>query len=71
LPFLMGFLCSLSVAEDSYRFERMYPILQQPWYFAFPSSITLSEDEFIFVSDLVNRRLIKMTKGKNELISKL
>jgi len=47
-------------AEESYRFERMWPTLQQPWYFGFVLNISISKSGNVFVADKWNNQIIKM-----------
>ena len=44
-----------------YRFERLWPTLQQPWYFASPFDAAVDLDGFVFVLDHLNHRVIKYT----------
>ena len=45
-----------------FRFERLWPALQQPWYFNAPRGI--AEDEFgnVFVADDLNHKVRKFTR---------
>ena len=47
-------LCQVAVAAESYRFERMFPTLQQPWYFGFGFQSTVDERGSVFVLDSSN-----------------
>jgi len=35
--------------ETTYRFERMWPMLQQPWYFNMPTDIERSPNGVLFI----------------------
>jgi sugar lactone lactonase YvrE len=48
-------------ASQSYRFERMWPTLQQPWYFVGPTYIALDKHGYVFVSDTWNHRIQKFS----------
>jgi streptogramin lyase len=45
-----------------YMFERMWPTLQQPWYFAGPGDIALDNDGFAYVVDRQNNRIQKFNR---------
>ena len=53
-------LCQVAVAAESYRFERMFPTLQQPWYFGFGFQSTVDERGSVFVLDSSNSRIVKL-----------
>jgi len=58
------FLCLLPTAvlsAGNYVFERMWPALQQPWYFSATESIAVDGKGNIFVADLGNHRIQKFT----------
>ena len=38
-----------AMAGEEYRFERMWPTLQQPWYFYSPFDIALDADMSLFI----------------------
>lgn len=44
-----------------YRFERMLPTLQQPWYFMLPTDVIIDSRESVYVCDPINRALHKFT----------
>ena len=48
-------------AEEEYQFERMWPTLQQPWYFNRPFGIAVDKDGYIYVADTYNHRIQKFT----------
>lgn len=50
-----------ATAEEQYRFERIWPTLQQPWYFVVPSSIAVDLNGFVYVADTLNNRIQKFT----------
>jgi len=51
------------LAQEEYRFERMWPTLQQPWYFYYPFDIALDADGNIYVADTDNHRIQKFTSN--------
>ncbi len=61
--FLAIFSISFGVAlsEEIYRFERMWPALQQPWYFKQPTDVDIDNKGFIYIADTENRRIQKFT----------
>jgi len=61
----MGLSLVLGIAdpaspEESYELERMWPTLEQPWYFCEPEAIAVSKDGYIFISDTLQHRIVKL-----------
>ena len=52
---------SVAQEEVTYRFERMWPTLQQPWYFALPVGVAVDRSGSVFVADTGNARIQKFT----------
>jgi len=50
-------------SEETYIFDRMWPTLQQPWYFNARSGIAVDTDGYIYVGDYDNHRIQKFTSG--------
>ena len=55
-------LPTLASSEEFYKFERIWPTLQQPWYFNQPGGVTTDRDGFVYVADTYNHRIQKFTK---------
>ncbi|HEW97809.1 MAG TPA: hypothetical protein ENF37_04075 [Beggiatoa sp.] len=51
----------LAEPEEVYRFERMWPVLQQPWYFDEIWDIAISRQEHVYVVDRRNNLVQKLT----------
>jgi sugar lactone lactonase YvrE len=73
LVFLIGLAClnSLPVSaetEEVYRFERLWPVLQQPWYFDGIWDIAVSQQRHVYLVDYGHSRVSKLTLG-GQLIS--
>lgn len=51
----------VGVTAPSYRFERMWPSLQQPWYFAFVRRLARDRDGNIYLVNAGRNRVVKMT----------
>jgi DNA-binding beta-propeller fold protein YncE len=49
-------------SEEAYVFERMWPTLQQPWYFGNPVGIAIDDSGLVYVADNYNHRIQKFTK---------
>ncbi len=41
-----------TAADIGYRFERLWPQLQQPWYFNAPIAIAIAPDGSVYLTDL-------------------
>jgi uncharacterized protein YjiK len=48
-------------SEEAYVFERMWPTLQQPWYFNSPWGMASDNSGFVYVADAGNNRIQKFT----------
>ena len=57
---LFAFLSSYGFADEEYVFERMWPILQQPWYFV-PKDIAIDPAGNVYVADRQNHRIQKFS----------
>ena len=70
IRYLILFLCSLiclnslpvfADTEEVYRFERMWPVLQQPWYFDGLWDIEVSSQGYVYVVNREHNRIDKLT----------
>ncbi len=64
---LLLVVCAIALLPPSagaqsleYRFERLWPGLQQPWYFTEPGRLAVGEDGFIYVLDYRRREVFKL-----------
>lgn len=48
------FLSTSASSEETYVFERMWPTLQQPWYFYLPHGLATDSSGNIYVADTFN-----------------
>ena len=62
LFFVMSFP-SISFPEDIYEYERMWPALEQPWYFNDPRGIAIDSSGYVYVADKDNHRIQKFTSN--------
>jgi hypothetical protein len=46
---------------SAYQFERMWPTLQQPWYFDHPNDVAVDRAGFVYVVERTSRRIQKFT----------
>ena len=53
------FLPSKGYSTETYRFERMWPDLQQPWYFDSPTGVAFDADDNLYVAEEGNDRIQK------------
>ncbi len=51
---------TIASSEEIYVFERMWPALQEPWYFFTPSDIAVDSEGYIYVVDLHYNRITKL-----------
>jgi len=59
IPILILFAFpSVVLSEETYVFERMWPTLQQPWYFSFTPDIAVDSTGFVYVSEDAGSRII-------------
>jgi len=54
---------AVAASQAYHRFERMWPTLQQPWYFNTPVDIALDRDGNIYLSDGGDCRVKKFSHG--------
>nr|WP_284694664.1 6-bladed beta-propeller [Geomonas sp. Red32] len=57
-------------STQAYRFERLWPHLDQPWYFKLPSAVTVDLAGNVYVADPQNGRAVKLT-GNGEFVTKI
>ncbi len=50
-----------ATAEETYKFERLWPTLQQPWYFGDAEGISVDNDGFVYVADMYSHCIRKFT----------
>ncbi|MCF8145706.1 MAG: 6-bladed beta-propeller [Deltaproteobacteria bacterium] len=58
---LLAILSITGLAAEAYMFERMWPVLDQPWYFMQPSGIATDREGNIYVADTGNDRIQKFS----------
>jgi len=61
LSAILMLLPTLVLSEETYKFERMWPTLQQPWYFRAPQGLVVDSTKNVYVADTLNCRIQKLT----------
>jgi len=59
--FIHAFFPCPALSEETYKFNRMWPTLQQPWYFYNPTAAAIDENNNIYIADGHNHRIQKFT----------
>ncbi|OQX01750.1 MAG: hypothetical protein BWK80_59275 [Desulfobacteraceae bacterium IS3] len=54
-------LPAFASSQANYTFERIWPTLQQPWYFRVPTDAATDRDGFVYITDTGNNRVLKFT----------
>jgi hypothetical protein len=54
-------------SEENFRFKRMWPTLQQPWYFFHPEGIAVDNSGYVYIADEWNHSVYKLTLDGNFL----
>ena len=50
-------------SAQSYTYDKMWPVLEQPWYFSYPAGLSFDPKGFIYISDMFNYRIRKFTSN--------
>ena len=66
---LLLLMSAPALSEETYKFERMWPTIQQPWYFHNPRRIAIDDAENVYVADTDIHRIQKFTSS-GEFITK-
>ena len=67
MPVLSFSLNALSA--EIYEYERMWPVLEQPWYFNLPNGVAVDNTGNIYIADTGNHRIQKFN-SKGQFIAK-
>ncbi len=62
LTLLLLFPCLEARSADTYRFERLWPTIQQPWYFNHPNFLAVDRTGNVYIADSSNFRIVKLTQ---------
>ena len=56
------FFSGSALALSRYRYESVFPSIQQPWHFKTPSSVAMTENGYLLVADTDNHRIVKLNQ---------
>lgn len=59
--FLFILMSPMAQSQEAYRFQRMWPVIPQPWYFKGPVSIEIDKKDNFYVVDEQNNLVYKYT----------
>ena len=62
---VLFFLPTPASPEEPYKFERMWPYIQQPWYFNLPRGIASDSYGNVYIADTGNSRIQKFSSDGN------
>ncbi|NJL58338.1 MAG: hypothetical protein HC887_00510 [Desulfobacteraceae bacterium] len=57
---LMIFLSSNAFSEETYIFQRMWPVMEGQWYFNKPSGVATDSNGFVYIADSQNDCIHKL-----------
>ncbi|MCF8145711.1 MAG: hypothetical protein K9N21_17510 [Deltaproteobacteria bacterium] len=66
---IQPFLSARTLAEETYKFERMWPNLQQPWYFYWPLGVAVGPSGCVYVAEAGGNCVVKLDSN-GSLITK-
>ncbi|MCK5862555.1 MAG: PEGA domain-containing protein [Candidatus Hydrogenedentes bacterium] len=58
---MVALITSSAFSETTYRFDRLWPMLTQPWYFGSPAGIACDINGNVYIADSFNGRVQKFT----------
>ena len=63
VPFLLLSSPVIAFSEEIYEYKRMWPVLEQTWYFNDPRGIAIDSSGYVYVADKDNHRIQKFTSN--------
>jgi len=60
LSVILMSLPTLALSEETYKFERMWPTLKQPWYFYRPLSVAVDQSGYVYIAERDGNRIVKV-----------
>ena len=51
---------ALALSAETYKFERMWPTLKQPWYFFAPHAVAVDQSGYVYIAESGGNRVVKL-----------
>ena len=61
---LSGSCACSAFAETTYHFDRVWPFLEHPYYFNYPSDVAVDSEGDIYVADTHHNRIVKFSSAR-------
>jgi len=55
------FFSSAAIGKTHLQFQRLWPVLKQPWYFSSPLGVVIDQNQNVYIPDEKNHRILKYT----------
>jgi hypothetical protein len=69
LVWILLTLPKVALSQETYTFDRMWPVLPQPWYLSGAQDVATDNEDNLYVAEIGNNRVTKFTRD-GEFITK-